>query len=132
MVDVFQEDLGPFRSVADLDGHHVIGHVDNGGVHYGTVINDIPAVFPGVFYLDQHQFPADRFPFVKSLDLDDIDLFVQLFLDLFLGMLVPGTYNGHVGNSVVFRFTYRQGVDVEAASPEQSRNFTEHAGLVFY
>ncbi len=95
-------------------------------------IIDNCAVISCVFHFDQHQFAADRFFFVKSLDLDYVNLFIQLFFNLLLGMVVPRAHNRHIGNGVVFRFAYRQGINVEAASPEQPGYFTENTGLVFY
>ena len=70
--------------------------------------------------------------FVKSLDFDYINFFIQLFLDLLLGMIVTCADDGHIGNGIVFRFPYCQGVDIEAAAPEQAGDLTENTGLVFY
>jgi hypothetical protein len=47
-------------------------------------------------------------------------------------MIVPRADDGHIGYSRIFRFAYRQGINVEAASPEQTGNLAENTGLVFY
>ena len=125
------QEVGQLVGVAgDLDGDGVGGDVDDLGpeqVH--GVQHGAPAGHVGLD-LHQQQLAVDRGRAVELDDLDHLDQLVELLGDLLERRLLDVDHDRHPGDVGVLGRPDREGVDVEAAPREQSRDPGQDAGLV--
>ena len=125
-----EEDGDPLGNIAHLDHHLGARHVDDPRSQDLAVVHDIPAVSAVVFDLDQQKLAVDALRFIKSLDLDDVQLFIELFFNLLECALITGADDDHAGNFLVIRLADSDGVDIETAPPEKPRSLTQDTGAV--
>jgi len=79
----------------------------------------------------QNQLAADELALGEPLDLDDGNHLVELLFELLDDVLVAVGDDRDAGDVGVARHADREGIDIEAAAREQSRNLGEYARVVF-
>ena len=78
----FKKQLYTLGCSTDLYHHEMKAHIDYLRFHDLTDLHDLLTVILIVFDLHQHQFPGNTLGLVECLNLNDIELFVELFFDL--------------------------------------------------
>src|SRR5207249_4964970 len=115
-------ECGDFGFVAgDLDGQRFVRDVHDLRPEDVANLHDFGPGLRVDADLDQHQLAIDIFAIAEILHLDHVHELVELLGDLFQHGVVALDHDGHPGGGRVLRRGDVEGVDIVAATAEQSR-----------
>jgi len=83
-------------------------------------------------YLDQGHFPLHTITSSQIIQLDDVNQFVELFLDLFSNGIVPPCNQGYAGNKGVQGLCHTEALYIETTTTEQACHPRKDSRLIVH
>lgn len=126
-----QEFVDLALGTGDLDGKALRLHVDDLCPEDIADLHDFGTGLGIGLHPDEDEFPIDIVGFAEVLDADDVHELVELLVDLIKHLVIAPHHDGHAGGFGVERRADVQGVYIETAAAEHTRDAGEDAELVF-